>query len=562
MRLSPKLHAVIVGVAVLLLFVGADFSAPALADSGPTGANGFKILTAFWGTPTTPAYPAPGDQNVPLTMTAKYHYYNTAAAISATLTLPGGMTDPNGDPTVTTYTTGTYQSGSVIQFTFYLDLSQGLPVGAYPFPLSILWAAELSQTSSVSLVQNSAITLTVRGKPDLHVSAAQKPLTPREVNDVSVTLTNEGTGSASDLVMSVSSSAPQTVSAVSNFPTIPTLGANSSFTGVVGIYVADTTAGLPVALTFSTTYLNSYGVSGSEDKSLGFVITSQSDNVSLSVITLSNSVVAGTNSKVSFLVKNTGDSTMYSPTYTFSVSQPLVVAGNSTFSALGTSMAPGASQVFASLLTASPSSTSGIYQGDLKVTFEDQYGTSHTESYSVAINLAGLIQIVIQDEHFSQNLTTITVTGSLLNEGSSPAYYSSVSGRLNGSGAAGEPDYVGEVDVNSPVPFSVSIPYRAASGRGTGNVTILVQYRNSLGQASNSSSSSETRPLSASELQPLPAQSKPSNQGGSSLLELVAIMVAVLVVAGVGATFVLRRRRRRSPAPSGETMDEGSARVS
>ena len=68
--------------------------------------------------------------------------------------------------------------------------------------------------------------------------------------------------------------------------------------------------------------------------------------------------------------------------------------------------------------------------------------------------LSGSIDLIVQSETFAQNASGITVTGNLLDEGAASAYYSSVTGSINNSNAgAGSPDYVGEIDPNSPSPL-------------------------------------------------------------------------------------------------------------
>ena len=223
----------------------------------------------------------------------------------------------------------------------------------------------------------------------------------------------------------------------------------------MSVYVTSSAGGQALTLTFSTAYLDPSGTAESSNQAAGFQVAS-SPSVSantFSVVSISDNVVSGSISKVSFSIKNTGSSTIFSPGYTISVSEPVVIAGNSTFSSSGTSIAPGQSQVFTADLTASPGSTSGIYAASIEISFTDQYGTTHNQSYSVAILLSGSIELVVQSEAFSQNATGITVTGNLLNEGASSAYYSSVSGILNNSKVGGSPDYVGEIDPNSPGPL-------------------------------------------------------------------------------------------------------------
>ena len=403
---------------------------------------------------------------------------------------------------------------------------------------------------------------------DLHSSAASEPrlvfsagnrtLVPGQTNNISVTLTNVGSENASEIVTTISDSA-QSLSTLVDFPTIPILSAGSSYTATVSVYVSSSAAGQPATLTFSSTYLDPHGTSQSANQDAGFQVSSSSvvSSDTFSITTLSDSVIGGSISAISYLVKNTGSNTVYSPDYTFSSTQPIVVAGNSSFSSTGTSIAPGQSQIFTTDLTASPSSTAGIYSASLGISFTDRYGTTHNQSYSVAIMLSGSIELVVQNEVFTQNATGITVTGNLLDEGSASAYYSFVAGQLNGSDTSGSLDYVGEIDPNSPVPFTVTIPYQALSSSSVANVTLLVQLKNSLGQSLNSSSSSITRLKSISQIVPTNVSSiGPTTQAAPSLVELGLILTIVLVAAGVGVVAVIRRRQSKKGGRQ-SSMDRG-----
>ena len=392
--------------------------------------------------------------------------------------------------------------------------------------------------------------------------AASTFLIPGQANTIPVTITNAGTGAAINILTSASVQAQDgSVENVSS-AIIAKLEPGSSTVVDVTLFVANASTGLPITLDLAFAYSDAYGTPQSGSASLGLEVESAAPafaGVSLSVESLKNSVVAGGTSTVSFLVENSGTAAVYSPVYTLSVSQPLIIAANSS-SDIGAIINPGQSQTIYAGITASPGATSGIYSATVSIQFTNQHGVSDSLSFSVSILLSSPIQLVVQSEQVSQTASDITVTGNILNEGQSPAYYSSVSGYLNGT-SAGQSDYVGEIDVNSPVPFSVTIPYQAQDNAGVGNITLAIQYKNSLGQMTNSSSG-ETAPLQS--LGQLLAASSttttPTSQGGPNLLELTLIGTVVLVVVGIAIFAVIRRRNENGPASRGPAT-EGNVRV-
>ncbi len=625
-------------------------------SASSSNTTGFQVINAAWGAASNSTTAGPGDRNVPLTVTLEYTFPNTAESVQGLLDLPTGFTLYNGSSVDFSTETQTMPTGTIFELTFNsIYLASNLALGSYSATLNLSWTAAgyayvLNQTSTITLVvqgtpqidfsspsstlisgevnnismsiQNtgsgsasnisisassqiagivnsvpqilslasgtsdtfmlqiyipksasgSVISLTVAAsykdpsgnsrsasqtfdfygsslsEPSLEFSVTPHSLSPGQVNNVTVTLTNAGSGTADSIITTMSGSS-QSVSLVSNFPNVDSLAPGSSDSATVSIYVSSSAASSPLTLTFSASYFDQYGVAGSTGQSEGFQVAATTiANTSLSVTTISNSVISGSVSEVSFLVKNLGNSTIYSPTFAISVASPLVISGNSTFSSVGTSISPGASQVFTAYLTASLSSTSGVYSTTINVSFTDQYGMTHDQTYSVAVNLSGPVELVIQNEAFSQTANTITVTGSILNEGSSSAYYSAVSGILNGS-TTGSPDYVGEIDPDSPVPFTATIPLQAEGGIVAGNITIFIQFKNSLGQTINSSSSETTQLKSISQIlssnSTTPSTTSQNGIFGLTVLEFLIIVIVVLVALGTGVVATVRRRQER-----------------
>jgi hypothetical protein len=550
---------------------------------GPTPAQGFNVLSATWGTVSSPVEAGPGSVDAPLVVTFQYYYANTATFVEATLSLPSGFTDTNGASNAVAYESTALSSGTVFSLTFYLTVSQDTALGTYSIPVAITWGAIVSSVptqQSVSLVQNSVITAYLKGKVQLSFQSLQKSLIPGQVNSITMVLTNFGTGEATQIssMISASSSSSQSVTVLSQFQNIAALQAGSNASQKIEVFVPSSAAGLPLVLTLSTNYTDAFGTSRTVSQSLGLYVvpaSSVSANTSLSVVTISDSVTSGTISKVSFLIKNIGNSTIYSPDFTLSVASPLVLAGNSTFSSIGTSIAPGESQVFTANMTASPGSTSGMYAATLQVSFRDQYGTSHNQSFSVAFELTGTIDLVVTNAAATFANGNLTVSGTLVNEGTAPAYYAQISGQIFSRAGipAGSASYLGEIDPNTPLSFSITIPTgfngtlgssgnstRTAftftrsgttitrtgslSGQSSFNVTLLVTYKDSFG--TNLQATLTTRPavsLGSSGLSGLTRSSKTTSAGLFSTFNIVIIAI-VIIVAAVAA--VLFRRRRGS----------------
>ena len=267
----------------------------------------------------------------------------------------------------------------------------------------------------------------------------------------------------------------------------------------------------------------------------------------LSLTQSNNTVVAGASTTTDFVLKNVGSDSVFSPEFSLAVTSPLVVMGALPTGSLSV-LDSGSSTVLAAILSSSPSATPGVYGGTLTVSYTDFSGTQHTQNFPVGFVLTGSIELVLQDVEVTQTSSSVTVSGSILNEGSAAAYYSSVTGSVGHSTTGNESaDYVGEIDPNTPTPFTVTIPYQAPnSPQPRAEIAIDVAFRNSFGANSTFNGSSTASLESAQQLFQGTATSSGSSTGtgGGRLVTLVSYgIVAVIVIAAVAGGIVVRRRR-------------------
>jgi hypothetical protein len=533
---------------------------------GPTPAQGFNILSATWGTTSSPVEAGPGSVSVPLVVTFQYYYTNTATSVQATLSLPSGFTDSNGASSAIAFESGDVSSGTVFSLTYYLTVAQTTQLGSYSMPISISWGAIVSTQNgyqqSVSLVQNSAVTAYLKGKVQLSFEALQQSVTPGQVNNITMVLSNVGTGEATQISTKISaaattsSSSSQSATVLSHFQNVGALEAGANVSQVIGVYVPTSASGLPLVLTISSNYTDAYGVSESASQNIGLYANdyvAPLSNVSLGVTPLNTNVSAGEDSTVSFLIKNLGDTPIYSPVFSLSLSSPLVTMANATYSSPGTSMPPGGSFVYEAVVTSSPTATLGTYPGSLSVAYSDSAGTHNgTKSFSVGFKLAGTITLVVQGELITEAPGNVTISGTLLNEGQTAAYYATLVADLTqgGTSLGNASQYVGEIDPNTPLPFSVTIPTSHAISNGTAGMDILVSYQDNFGQ--NQTFSSVAQHITVFQSQQIP-QGGQTHQGRATFGAGILLLIIILLVVIVAVVSVLYVRRRRSKAKAGKT---------
>jgi len=654
---------------IVAFLIVALFLIPALPvldhrASAQSQAQGFQIISAQWGTPTTNAEAGPGEQDVPLTLTIQYVYPYSALFAQLNVQLSKGFspTSAQSGNNATIYYSNKLVQGQVFQVETFVNLARNVTVGKYSFPATILWSAILTNSTNepeVSLEQNTNLIVSVQGASKLTFSSSGSGLIAGETNNVTLVLTNFGSGNVSNIVTTITSSNPQTSSVLNEIPETSELNANSSVSYPVELFVSSSASGSAVSLSLTTTYIDAYdnqqttsqtlglfvtsstgtsrlvyrslqssltpgqvnnitlsatndgneelsGIStqatsssqsvsvltqpqviqdllpgasssfviqlfvsgsasntpltltisagytiagpnntGSVSQSLGLYVSSQqsaSGNSSISVTTVSNNLETGQKSLVSFQIKNTGSVPIYYPTLSLSVVSPLVITANSSYTIARGQIPAQSNVIYEATILTSPSATTGVYDGTLTINYSNQYGIANSQTVQVGFVLTGTIELVIQDESITASSGNLTVSGTLLNEGTTIGYYASVSGSLNSSSRAGPLSYVGEIDPNTPVPFTATIPYTATStSRQT--VNLLITYKDNFGNNLNSTSS-ETTTIQPIQTAATSTGASTSTSGqGLVVAVFYAIIIVVIIAAVLGAVLVRRRRR-------------------
>ncbi|HME18443.1 MAG TPA: CARDB domain-containing protein [Nitrososphaerales archaeon] len=623
----------------------------------------FTVVGAIWGTAAKPIEAAPGGTNVPLTVTVEYQGSLEAQSVRGLLQLSAatvdqqpapGFTDTYGNTTATN-SVFSISSDSAFALTYFVNLANTTKIGAYSIPIELEWTDSTTGSSGYN-AQSATISVTMLGIPDLVYRASPLALIPGRVNNVSLTVTNEGSGAASQVAISDSASgvsvlnpvfeipslAPgqsrslgvgmyvpatlsgssitmtvattyydaygstqstsQTIglyanrasapilnfealtssiaagetstvpliltnlgsgtasdihiqitssgqsSVLNQFPIVGSLGPNSSTTADIGIYVPQSLAGSPVSLTITSSYTDEFGNAGTSAQSLGLYVantTTSLPSTLISVTPVRSTVRVGAQSTVSFTVVNAGPTPLTSPVLSLTVSSPLVVTQNSTYAIRGGALRSGESVVYEAVVGTGTSSTPGFYSASVAVTYLDSSGTLKSAIFSSGLVLSGTINLALQSPTITQANTTVVVTGSILNEGFSSAYYASVTGSIAGSKGISQADYVGEVDPNTPIPFSVTMNYvPQAAPNLKANITITVSYTDSLGLTGKYMISLPTTLKSAGQLLQSQGSSSSSSSSGSDSLTYLeyGVVAALVVVAVVGAVYIRRNR--------------------
>jgi hypothetical protein len=391
----------------------------------------------------------------------------------------------------------------------------------------------------------------------------QTSLVPGAINNLTLTVTNSGQSpvfNVSTIVSSPTSSqsavsaSSQSISIVSQPTKVSNLAPGSTVTLSFGVFVSVSAAGNPVTLTVGSTYVTSSELGQSISNSYGLYVLNLTTNSSpaISVSELIDYVTTGVPSQVSIMIRNSGLQPIYNPTFSLSTTSPLFVSANSTYSMAGARINPGSGVVYEAIISSGPSSAVGVYGGSLTVSYLNQFGVASNQVVQVSFTLTGKIDLIVQGEIISQSSNSnLTLSGTLLNEGTVSAYYADAVGYVQGANPHSVVStYIGEVDVNTPVPFTTTVPYVAGATPSTTNVTLLISYQDSFGRNLTYTTSMPVSLLSASQLSQQSSASAttshPTTRVTGGLFLLIIIIVIIVLIVGIVAM------RRRSSKKAGK----------
>jgi hypothetical protein len=478
--------------------------------STPTveSSSSFVVEGASWGSAASTTSPLPGTQDTPLMVTLQYLGSTAVTSLQGTVQLPASITDLNGHSTAVAFSSATTNQYGAVTLTFYLNIASSAKSGSYNFTLNLEWMT----SESLGLTQTAVLTPPPIAQMESSFQiegATWQSTSAAGASSTAATTTTAPVPGTSDAPLVVTLQYLGTTSATSLEGTLTLPAGITDLNGrqTATAYAATATPDQVVTLTFNLdvgssvkpgSYTFALELSWETSVSVGMAesgsvspppVAAPTTSFSLSVVQQNSTVTAGSQISAGFQLTNQGTAPIYSPTFSLTVGSPLVLASIGTPNPTA-ELDPGKSANFVAQVTSGPSATAGIYSGTLTVTFTDSNGASHTQTFPVGFTLQGTIILILQNTAVTQTATGFTVTGSILNEGSASIYYASISGLLGVNTAT--PVYLGEIDPNTPLPFSVTIPFAAPTTLSTNSSTSSTSAASATGTATTTTSTNSS----------------------------------------------------------------------
>lgn len=308
---------------------------------------------------------------VPITLDMIYTGPVSVNSYSIQIQLPQGFTNTTGGNIV-------YVNGGALQpyqeFPIQFNVNiHNTSLGGYTIPMKINWEAVEGGGMTVISTQYTTFTLFLMGEPNIQVIPSVSSLYAGEVNNITLIISNDGTGNLYNLSILATSQ----LSILNVLPKISVLPAGQSVKIPLEVYVPPNEQGSPAQFTVTINYLNSVYQQSQYQQGISLYITSVTSQPTPIIASLDAKVTSPSTFTTNELtLYNTLNTTLYNLSVT--ISSPIYI-NTSVFNL--PSLKPN-SQASIPITIYSP--TTGIYSLSLTITY-NQGGIQRQEQITVPV---------------------------------------------------------------------------------------------------------------------------------------------------------------------------------
>jgi len=491
----------------------------------------FIVENVYWGTPGNQISAQPGDVNVPLTVVIRNHSNETLRGVIGYLYLDEFFTDYNTGGNVSKATAQPVEAGDVFNqtgdilpsgsftFTFYLNINENATKGAYTYNLTIHYNVKADSIFIKGDPKTIEVTIRIHNRAPVIYS------TTPSTGTVTVSV-------GEDILFKCTANDPD----------------NDSLT-FEWIFDGETVHYGP-----NYTYVAKEEDIGTHtlelDVSDGNLTTTATWTInvvrnSITDIWVSTQYIYGgyrTPMRVN-ITNNLWDGTV---TVNIGVTQYLVILGNDSWTFYNVSPNDTLSLYFE--LYAPETLIGQTMQITITISYNDEYGNTYTESNPIGLIVRGKVTLRIYDlivsPYEAKPGDKISITGTILNVGNVRAAFT------NASILTSEildltfesSVYIGDVDPNSPVPFTLEAYVRPTVQNGTYTINIIIQYADDLYEDHQIVLSLVFKVVLSTQNSESDHE-KPSGWEEFMATQGVYIITALIGIIGIGILYYRKRKR-------------------
>jgi len=550
------LRTSLLAVTILLFTLGV---ASAASTCQTWASPNIKIIGVTWGNSTHYISAAPGNKDVPLTVTLETYDTNCAFQnVVGSLELYGGITDYSGSSTSTFYTQSV-QPPSILNMVFNLNIASNVTMGpnvSATYPLVIEWD---SDNGSVNVKQQLNVQVPLEGAANLSFTVQKPDITAGKVTNVTIEVSNSGTGTISNIGTTVSSSSG--VSFLSQPQDISSLAPGQSKNVSLSIYIAPSQAGnsqtgSSVILNMDTHYISPYGHNTTLSSQLGLFASAPSGS-SVLVSVPNQTLLSGKIVDTNLMISNQGSDPITNISVVLTPESPLSIVGSDNLNTISEILPGENASLPISLYVQSSSSAVATLDIALNYVTDNQ---QESISRSISFLNPGNINLTIVSTTISPSSPSIggifSITSTLNNVGASSATAASVTPlppkgiKVLGTNTS----FLGSIPIDTPTAFTVSFTVSSSAKAGAYTVPVRLSYLNNLNQVKNetfyynvSVGGSSLSSTGGSQVVVTNGNGTTTfhRKSGSGGLAILAVVV-IIIVAAAGSYLYLRNRKNKA----------------
>jgi hypothetical protein len=447
-----------------------------------------------------------------------------------------------GEPAFDTYDLKVGR-GDTFYFEFPVKVSGNLKDGIYKAYLRV----EYFRSQDIGLsYRNFEVEFMLTGRSVLSVKVINPILTPGKENSIEIEVTNIGSAPASAVIARILNTSALLSIGDSIF-NISALEPNSSSKIVLKAYANPGIANTNQSIQLLLEYTDTYGIRRSITESMSVIVKGSTSSADLRVSLEGYRVSTLKDNRLSIVLSNIGDESAYNVEVRVITDtirgQPISVIGDGYYRL--TSVDANSRVSLPLILFATSDAHNKTYDIPLSITYLDGTGGLHRVERSISVYALGTPSIRMYELQVTTIGGGLNLSGYLLNDGSADALFTSVDvvtsdGIRSTLGA----QYLGDLLVNSPLPFN--IPISIEESKDSYTVKVKVTYKDAL--------RNEYELILEDELVFIqPAVSAVKDSDNLRLVSNQSQSIIVLAgIAGAGvAGFIIGRRSKRSSSSGG-----------
>jgi hypothetical protein len=403
--------------------------------------------------------------------------------------------------------------GASASYSATVMVDQSVGVGAYPLTmtLSYLRAGRGIVTVTIPLT----IVVNQPSLPAVRITMSGSKITPGVENTITLTVENMGNTSIKDVDITLATASPllTLTDQINNY--IPELKAGASISFDVKVRALENTPIGAYSLTAQLWFVNSSGIEAKQTISVPLEVTTavQTKSPVITIINLNPSrVIPGEQFSVDLLA-SCADAAVYNVKAILSPDvKGLISPMNPTTISLG-DLSIGGNAKFTYILLLSGAATAGDIPLTVSVKYIDAKGVQGVATETITIPVENLVQFSLMEDLviMAERGSTQTLEADLLLVGTGKVEFTRIQVLPENpvQQIAGGTEYIGAIDPDSPVPFTLKYAVSNSSSAGDYSLKLRITYLDSRNIQQNATISI---PLTVTN--PSTIIQTPSNNGG------------------------------------------------